>query len=132
MRLVESVGSLPNSSPFKKRLLHREQGVPLKGPFLGHFSQGNFAKVNENAHFSVFCIFGYFDPASLGHLSLLCLAVRAYFVWQFQPTSFGNSLGPYFVWTPKEWKPACWEGCYKKTSLPASWMFADISANILL
>ena len=53
-----------------KRLLHREQGVPLKGPFLGHFSQGNLGEMNENAHFSVFRIFCGFDPALLGCSSL--------------------------------------------------------------
>ena len=47
--------------------LHRGKGVPLKGPFLAHFSQGNLSKVNENAHFSVFRIFCSFDPILLGH-----------------------------------------------------------------
>ena len=38
-------------------LLHRGQGVPLKGPFLGYFSQGNLSKVNQIVHFSVFSLF---------------------------------------------------------------------------
>ena len=39
--------------------LHRGKGVPLEGPFLGCFSQGNFGKVNEIVlfhHFRIFCI----------------------------------------------------------------------------
>ena len=55
-------------NPFKC-LLHRRQGVPLKGPFLGHFSQGNLSKVNENVLFSDFRMFCYFDPTSLGFLT---------------------------------------------------------------
>ena len=50
-----------------KGLFHRGKGVPLKGPFFAHFSQGNFGKVNEIVLFRVFRIFWYFDPASLGH-----------------------------------------------------------------
>ena len=49
-----------------------KKGVPLKGPFLAHFSQGNFGKVNEIVLFRrIFASFVYFDPASLGHWSLL-------------------------------------------------------------
>ena len=33
------------------------KGVPLEGPFLGHFSQGILGEMNENTHFSVFRIF---------------------------------------------------------------------------
>ena len=47
--------------------LHRGKGVPLEGPFLGCFSQGNLTEMNENAHFSVFRIFCDFDPFLLGH-----------------------------------------------------------------
>ena len=54
--------------------------VPLKGPFLGHFSQGNLSKVNENAHFSDFRMFCCFDPASLGCFSLLRLVVNISFL----------------------------------------------------
>ena len=46
----------------EKKPLSQAQGVPLEGPFLGHFSQGNFGKVNENVHFSDFRIFCIFDP----------------------------------------------------------------------
>ena len=42
------------------KFLHRGKGVPLKGPFLAHFSQGNFGKVNENVHFGDFRIFAFF------------------------------------------------------------------------
>ena len=59
-------------SCFKEGVLlqafHRGKGVPLKGPFLALFSQGNFGKVNENAYFSVFRIFCYVSPVSLGYL----------------------------------------------------------------
>ena len=58
-----------------KCLLHRRQGVPLKGPFLGHFSQGNLSKVNENVHFSDFRMFCYFDPHFASFFSLLCWVV---------------------------------------------------------
>ena len=47
-----------------KCLLHRRQGVPLKGPFLGHFSQGNLSKVNEIVHFSDFRMFCFLSPIS--------------------------------------------------------------------
>ena len=53
-------------------LVQRGKGVPLKGPFFAHFSQGNFAKVNEIVHFSVFRIFCYFWTP-LGH-------------WHFRPS----------------------------------------------
>ena len=48
--------------PFHEMPSSQGQGVPLKGPFLGHFSQGNLSKVNENVHFSDFRMFCYFDP----------------------------------------------------------------------
>ena len=51
----------PKAKPFLLMesfwVLHREQGVPLKGPFLALFSQGILSKVNENAHFGHFRIF---------------------------------------------------------------------------
>ena len=43
---------------------HRGKGVPLKGPFLGCFSQGILGEMNENTHCSDFRIFCFFDPAS--------------------------------------------------------------------
>ena len=49
-----------------KSVLHRGQGVPLKGPFLGHFSQGILGEMNEKTHFSDFNIFSDFDPATPG------------------------------------------------------------------
>ena len=45
---------------------HREQGVPLEGPFLGHFSQGILGEMNEKTHFSDFRIFHHFDLATPG------------------------------------------------------------------
>ena len=48
-----------------KCLLHRRQGVPLKGPFFGHFSQGILSKVNENVHFSDFRMFCILTPIFL-------------------------------------------------------------------
>ena len=54
---------------------HRGKVVPLEGPFLGCFSQGNFGEMNENTHFSDFRIFCYFDPTSLGSFSLLRLVI---------------------------------------------------------
>ena len=83
---MERVGSVlvpTKSQSLQKRLLHREQGVPLKGPFLGHFSQGNFAKVNENVHFGVFRIFCVLSLLRLGILTLLRVAFEACFAWQF-------------------------------------------------
>ena len=77
------VGSSPINRPKapwivlgRKRLLHRRQGVPLKGPFLAPFSQGNFGKVNEIVLFSRFCIFCNFSLLRLGYF---------YFVWHFNP-----------------------------------------------
>ena len=49
-----------------KSVLHRGQGVPLKGPFFAHFSQGILSEMNENAPFRVFASFGILDPTSLG------------------------------------------------------------------
>ena len=40
---------------------HRGKGVPLEGPFLGHFSQGILGEMNENTHFSDFRIFCFFE-----------------------------------------------------------------------
>ena len=43
--------------------LHRGKGVPLEGPFLGCFSQGNLTEMNEMrvfGHFRMFCILAYF------------------------------------------------------------------------
>ena len=48
--------------------LHRGKGVPLEGPFLGCFSQGNLSKVNEIVLF---------------HHFFASFAFEAYFVWLF-------------------------------------------------
>ena len=40
------------------------KGVPLEGPFLGHFSQGNFGKVNENVHLKGFSHLLHLKPHS--------------------------------------------------------------------
>ena len=53
----------------EKSLFHKGKGVPLEGPFLGYFSQGNFGKVNENVHFSDFRMFCFWSPVSLGVLA---------------------------------------------------------------
>ena len=59
-----------------KGLFHRGKGVPLKGPFFAHFSQGNFGKVNEIVLFSVFRIFCNFSLLRLaGNSSLLRLVI---------------------------------------------------------
>ena len=68
-RCFAGVKKEDGQNPFKC-LLHRRKGVPLKGPFLGHFSQGNLSKVNENVHFSDFRMFCYFDPTPLGSFDL--------------------------------------------------------------
>ena len=68
--------------------LHRGKGVPLEGPFLGCFSQGNLTKVNEIVLFHRFRIFCYLDPASLGNSSLLRLGIL---------TSFHLAIPTYFV-----------------------------------
>ena len=78
-----------------KGLFHRGKGVPLKGPFFAHFSQGNFGKVNEMRVFRVFNIFCFFEPASLGYSdpallgfwSLLRLVVLGCFIQPSQPDS---------------------------------------------
>ena len=57
-------------------LFHREQGVPLEGPFLAHFSQGNLGKMNEIVHFSGFRIFCGLGPALQGHFSWAKLDYR--------------------------------------------------------
>ena len=64
---------------------------PLEGPFLGCFSQGNLAKVNEIVLFHHFRIFCCFNPASLGNSSLLRLVILTRFTWPFQSTSLGCS-----------------------------------------
>ena len=46
---------------------HRGKGVPLEGPFLGHFSQGILGEMNENTHFSDFRIFCCFNPTTPGY-----------------------------------------------------------------
>ena len=69
--MVEDPSAKTSFFQDEKRLFHRRQGVPLKGPFLALFSQGNLSKVNEIVHFSDFRIFCSFDPASLGYLSLI-------------------------------------------------------------
>ena len=50
------------------------KGVPLKGPFLGHFSQGNLSKVNEIVHFSDFRMFCIWSLLRLVVLTPLRLA----------------------------------------------------------
>ena len=50
----------------EKRASQGARGVPLKGPFLALFSQGNLTKVSENAPFRVFCIFWLFWSLPLG------------------------------------------------------------------
>ena len=53
-------------------LLHRGKGVPLEGPFLGCFSQGNLTKVNEIALFHRFRIFCNACSVPLGRLGGWC------------------------------------------------------------
>ena len=50
---------------------HREQGVPLEGPFLGHFSQGILGEMNEKTYFSDFNIFCDFNPTTSSHKMVL-------------------------------------------------------------
>ena len=70
------VGWIPSKfQSFQKRLLHREQGVPLKGPFLGHFSQGILDEMNQKTHFSDFRIFCFFEAG---------------FAWHFEPALLGD------------------------------------------
>ena len=63
------------------RLFTGAKGKFLKGPFLGHFSQGILSKVNETRILAIFALLllspaslGFFEPALLGSLR---------FTWQF-------------------------------------------------
>ena len=46
--------------------LHRGKGVPLEGPFLGCFSQGNLTEMNEMRVFRGFRMFWDSDLLHLG------------------------------------------------------------------
>ena len=51
--------------------LHRGKGVPLKGPFLGCFSQGNLTEMNEMRGFRGFRMFWDCNLPHLGGGGLL-------------------------------------------------------------
>ena len=53
------------------RALTGSKGVPLEGPFLGHFSQGNLGEMNEKTYFSDFNIFCDFNPTTSSHKMVL-------------------------------------------------------------
>ena len=63
--------------------LHRGKGVPLEGPFLGCFSQGNLTKVNEIVLFHRFRIFCNSSLLRLGILTPFHLAIPTYLVELF-------------------------------------------------
>ena len=91
-------------------LLHRGKGVPLKGPFLGHFSQGNLSKVNENVHFSDFRMFCYFDPVSVGYFSLLRLVLLTPIFSPIQGPHRNDFLPSFIQWKGSSSTPKTGEG----------------------